>query len=63
MEDRGSSVAPQVLKQEEWGYQCLGLGSPRDLIEVSFSERELPGESDLALATFRDQFFDNLRIN
>lgn len=61
-EDHGSVFAPRVLVQEDWSYSCLHPDSVSVIIEIGFSERALPGESDSALAGIREQFFDSFRF-
>lgn len=61
-EDLGSQFKPKVLIQEDWGYSCLHPNSSRVIIEMNFSERGLSGESDLSLATIREQFFRSLQF-
>jgi hypothetical protein len=56
-EDSGSPLAPQVLVQEDWGYSCLHPEDSRSIVQVVFSERGLPGESDPAAAEVREAFF------
>jgi hypothetical protein len=61
-EDHGSSSAPQVLIQEDWTLTCLHPNSSRVIVEVVFSERGLPGESDPSLTNVREQFFKSLQF-
>jgi len=61
-EDHGSSVAPQVLIQEDWYYSCLHPNSSQVIIQIMFSERGLPGESDPSLTNVREQFFKSLQF-
>lgn len=62
MEDQGSPVTTQVLQQEDYGYSCLSPSHNRDIIEVNFSERGLPGESEPALNEVREQLFLGLQL-
>jgi hypothetical protein len=62
LEDRGSPVAPQVLIQEDWSYSCLHPNSSRVMIQISLSERGIPGESDPSLTNVREQFFKSLQF-
>ncbi len=61
-EDHGSPIAPRVLLQQDSGYSCLSPTSPRDLVEITFSERGLPEERDPALVDVSEQFFQNLLL-
>ena len=61
-EDRGSPFAPQVLIQDDWDYSCLHPNSSQVIIQVIFSERGLPGESDPSLTNVREQFFKSLQF-
>jgi hypothetical protein len=61
-EDRGSPVTAAVLTQEDWSYTCLHPSSPQVIIQVSFSERGLPGETDPSLPSIREQFWESLEF-
>jgi hypothetical protein len=61
-EDHGSQSKPKILIQEDWALTCLHPDSPRVIIEMNFSERGLPGESDPSLTAVRDQFFGSLQF-
>jgi hypothetical protein len=61
-ENRGSPFAPQVLIQEDWSFSCLHPNSSRVMIQIGFSERGLPGESDPSLTNVREQFLRSLQF-
>jgi hypothetical protein len=61
-EDHGSPYAPQILIQDDWTYTCLHPDSTHVSVEISFSERGFPGESDPALTNIREQFFKSFQF-
>ena len=65
-EDHDSPSGPpafdRVLIKEDWVYACLHPDSSRVMVEIGFSERGLPGESDPSLADVREQFFGSLQF-
>lgn len=61
-EDHGSAFKSQILIQKDWGYVCLHPDSSQILIEMTFSERGLPEESDPSLIIAAEQFFNSLQF-
>ena len=61
-EDHGAAASPLMMILENWGYTCLMPTAANVIVQVGFSERALPGQSDDTVAATRDTFFDGFRF-